>query len=106
MSRGVRIVLIVAAVFVSASVLMAGAGAVYVYRDGMIDVQVQEKAEDGSNIHVMVPTSLVRLVLAFVPLSDDMRPPEEVRQWWPLVEAACTGISRAPDGVLVEVESE
>jgi hypothetical protein len=104
MSRGTRIVLIVAAVCVSASFLMAGAGAVYVYRDGMIDVNVQEKQAGGSYIHVMVPTTLVRVALAFVPFDDRMSPGPEARRYWPLVEAACAGIARSPDGVLVQVD--
>lgn len=104
MSRGARIVLVVAAVCVSASVLMAGAGAVIVYREGMIDVNVQEKEPGGTYVHLMVPGALVRLVLALVPFSENMRPGPEARPYWPLVEAACSGISRSPDGVFVQVD--
>lgn len=104
MSRGTRIVLIVAAVCVSASVLMAGVGAVVVYRDGLIDVNVQEKEAGGSYVHLMVPTTLVRVALAFVPFDDRMRPGPEARPYWPVIEAACAGIARSPDGVFVQVD--
>lgn len=104
MSRGTRIVLIVAAVFVSASFLMAGAAAVYVYRDGMIDVNVQEKQSGGSYVHVMVPATLVRAALWFAPIKDDMLPGPEACRFWPVIEAACAGIARSPDGVLVQVD--
>ena len=105
MTRGTRIVVIVAAVCVSASVLMAGAGAVYVYRDGMIDVNVQEKEAGGSYVHVMVPTTLARIVFAFVPFEDHVPQCPEARRYWPLIEAAFAGIARSPDGVLVQVDS-
>jgi hypothetical protein len=105
MSRGTRIVLIVAALCASASVLMAAAGAVFVYRDGMIDVNVQEKEAGGSYVHIMVPTTLARIALAFVPFEEHMRPGPEARRYWPLIEAACAGIARSPDGVLVQVDS-
>jgi len=104
MSRRARIVLIVALAIASTTVLAVGAGAVYVYRDGMIDVHVQEKEPGGTAIHVMVPTVFVRVVLAFVPLSPDMRPGPEVRPWWPVVEAASSAIAGAPDGVFVQVD--
>jgi hypothetical protein len=105
MSRGARIVLIVTVVCFSISMLMAAAGAIFIYREGAIDIRVEEKSEDGSTIHLKVPMALVRVALALVPLSEEMRPGPDVRPYWPLVEAACSGISRAPDGVLVEVES-
>src|SRR5262245_17309246 len=104
LSAGARTVLIVAAVGLSASLLMAGAGAVYVYRDGLIDVNVREKHSGGTYVHVMVPTTLVRAALWFVPFDDDMRPGPDAVPYWPMVEAVCSGIARSPEGVLVQVD--
>lgn len=104
LSRRARIILIVAVVCVSASFLLSAAAAVYVYRDGMIDVNVQEKESGGTYVHVMVPTTLVRVALWFVPFSDDMMAGPEARPYWPLVEAVCSGIARSPDGVLIQVD--
>jgi len=104
LSTGARIVLIVAAVSVTASFVMTATAAVCVYRDGMIDVNVQEKQSGGTYVHVMVPTTLVRVALWFVPFDEGMMPGPEARRYWPLVEAACTGIARSPDGVLIQVD--
>ena len=106
MSRGAKIVLIVLAVCASATVLMAGAGAVYVYQDGMIDIRIQEKSDDGANIHLFFPMTLARVALAFVPFEGCRGKCADAERYWPIVEAACNGIARSPDGVLVQVDRE
>ena len=104
MSRGTKIVLIALAICASASVLMAAAGAVFVYQDGVIDVLVQEKSEDGTTIHLIVPMTLARVALAFVPFESGLDACPDAQRYWPIVEAACSGIARSPDGVFVHVE--
>jgi hypothetical protein len=104
MSQGTRIVLAAIAVCASAFLLTAAAGAVYVYQDGMIDVAVHEKQPGGSSIHIVVPTALARLALAFVPTPRGIDTCPDARRYWPAVEALLAGIAKAPDGILVQVD--
>ena len=92
MSRGTKIVLIALAICASASVLMAAAGAVFVYQDGVIDVLVQEKSEDGTTIHLIVPMTLARVALAFVPFESGLDACPDAQRYWPMGP----GLSGAP----------
>jgi hypothetical protein len=103
-SAGARLLLAVAAGVVLVAGTTAAFAAVAVMRDGTVAVDVRQ---DGSQVSVAIPASIVRAALTVVPriASRDMDAAmSELRPHWPLLRAACDELASCPDGVLVEVE--
>jgi hypothetical protein len=108
MSRGAKIVLIgaglVFAVALNAT-LLAGIAVYRVARHGAAMVSVHEKRPDGVQIRLPVPVGLVHLALRFVPRDEMAACDPELRRWLPAARSVVAEIDRAPDGVLVEVQT-
>ena len=89
--------------------LVAGTTAAFatvaVLRDGCIEVEVH--GDDGGDLSLTVPASLMRAALSFTPSvggTEMDAAMAEIRPHWPLVRAACKQMAQLPDGVLVEVK--
>jgi hypothetical protein len=74
----------------------------YVYRCGVLVVDVKE-GEDGSAIHMRIPAALVHAGLNVLPDEVFEDAAAEIRQFGPLMRAVCDELAAAPDFVLVDV---
>jgi len=107
MSWGARVLI----VGVLSVVLVVGMAvtvtAASLYNSGTIAVRVEE--DHGSNVSVHVPAGLANLAISLAPdelIEEIMREARvELDPWWPAVQAAWVQFERAPDFVLVEVQS-
>jgi hypothetical protein len=79
-----------------------------VTRDGVLTVDVVEKAPGGARIKLMVPGVLVNFCLSFVPAAmppeERERLREEIGRYEPLLAAVVDELEKSPDMVFVEVE--
>jgi hypothetical protein len=78
-------------------------GGVMTYNAGSIRVSVEEKKPGGEHVHVIVPAILVPAAMGMVPSKELGKHAKEIRPWLPAIRAACQGLEKAPDAVLVEV---
>ena len=107
MATGAKILLIVVGGSILLMAATVAAGAAAIYSGGTIAVDVAE--ESGGGISVHVPAAIAHLALAMVPdrvieealedVSDELEP------YLPALQNCWTEFERAPDFVMVEVES-
>jgi hypothetical protein len=103
MDRTTRQALLVAGAFVLLVVMIAGAMGAYVYRAGMVVVQVTEAGPNGSDINIRVPGALICGALQVIPDEAFADAGEEIQQFGPLARACVEKLADLPDFVLVEV---
>jgi len=80
-------------------------GAVVVYNEGAVRVDVQGKTRDGDHIHLIVPAAVAPVAAWLIPRSKLHDARHKIRPWLPTIKAASEELARCPDGPLVEVES-
>jgi hypothetical protein len=80
-------------------------GAVVVYNEGAVRVDVREKTRDGDHIHLIVPAAVLPVAARFVPRDKLHDARHQIRPWLPTIKAASEELARCPDGPLVEVDS-
>ena len=78
-------------------------GGVMTYQAGSIRVSVDGKKQGGEHVHIIVPAILVPAAMGMVPSKELGKHAKEIRPWLPAIRAACQGLEKAPDAVLVEV---
>jgi hypothetical protein len=79
--------------------------AAVVMKDGMIEVNVQEKHDGGSHVHLFVPATVATWGVHLAPqekLRDHLR---NSREHLAIARVALKEMEKLPDAVLVEVES-
>jgi hypothetical protein len=76
-----------------------------VLKDGMIEVNVQEKHADGSHIHFYVPATVATWGVHLAPQERLREQLRHSREHLALAQVALRELERVPDAVLVEVES-
>ena len=108
MSRLTRIVIAVSLAVVILGLAFTIAVGAAIYTAGTVAVSVVEKQGDRTSIHLQIPAALIHVAVMFVPERKwrELRAqagPELVR-YWPLVEAAMSGLRQSPDGLLVGVD--
>ena len=78
-------------------------GALVVYNEGAVRVDVQEKT--GNHVHLIVPAAVAPLAAALIPRSKLHEARYQIRPWLPTIKAASQELQRCPDGPLVEVDN-
>ncbi len=82
------------------TVLVAGA---ILCSDGFVSVRVNERAQKGSHIFLVVPGALAPIGMKFIPRENWNQVEKEIRPWLPGLRAAVEGIAEYPDATFVEV---
>jgi hypothetical protein len=103
MSSTARLILAIGAGIILLMVVTVGAAVAAVYNAGTVDVDVSHAAD--SHVSVALPAGLLNLAIALVPDDVISDVTEELEPVWPTIEAAARELHRAPDFVLLEVES-
>lgn len=78
-------------------------GAVMTYNAGAIRVSVDESRPGGDHVHIVVPAIIVSPAMELIPEKELRKHAKEIRPWLPAIRAACKGLEKVPDTVLVEV---
>ncbi len=79
--------------------------AAYVFHEGVIRVDVDEKGPDGSHVHVWVPATLVNVGLHVVPSRHLQKPAAQVLPYLPIVREVTKELHRYPNADFVDVHS-
>lgn len=83
---------------------LAGA---YMFHEGAVRIAVDQEAANGKkeeHVHLLVPVTLVRAGLHFVPDAKLRRAAVQIRPWLPAIRVASRELARLPDADLVEVQ--
>lgn len=83
-----------------ASLLLAGA---YVFHEGVVSMDVDEKGPDGAHVHVWVPATAVSAALRLVPSKDLRKPAEQMRPYLPVAHKLAHELEKYPNAELVDV---
>ena len=94
------LILAKAALGLCATMVMAG---VYVFREGVIRVNVDEHREGGAHVHVWVPATIVSVGMHFVPKDQLNRVTEETRPFLPVLREVAKELEKYPNVELVDV---
>jgi len=84
---------------------MLTVGALVVYNEGAVRVNVQEKTPNGSHVHLILPAAVAPVAAWMIPRSKLHEARQNIRPWLPTIKAASHELQRCPDGPLVEVDS-
>jgi len=76
-----------------------------VMKDGVIEVNVQEKHPDGSHVHLFVPATFATWGVHLAPAERLREHLRDCREHLALAHVALREMEKLPDAVLVEVES-
>ncbi|HKO05654.1 MAG TPA: hypothetical protein VJW51_12935 [Candidatus Acidoferrales bacterium] len=76
-----------------------------VMKDGMIEVNVQEKRADGSHVHLYVPATVATWGVHLAPQERLREHLRHSREHLALARVALRELEKVPDAILVEVES-
>lgn len=90
-----------AALGVGATMVLSTA---FVFHEGVIRVDVDEKGEQGSHVHFWVPATVIPIGMYFAPrhaLDDAAR---QVRPYLPALKALAREMEKYPDAELVNVD--
>jgi hypothetical protein len=94
--------LILAKVALGLGATMAMAGA-YVFHEGVIRVDVDERRAGGSHVHFWVPATVVVAGMHFMPTEQLNRATEEARPFLPVMREAVKELEKYPNVELVDV---
>ncbi len=73
---------------------------------GVVSVKVNEHRPGGDRVQVTVPGAMVHMALAVLPSEICAEAADEIGPYAPLIHSVVHELSRCPDGVFVEVDSE
>jgi hypothetical protein len=94
--------LILAKVALGLGATMAMAGA-YVFHEGVIRVDVDERRPGGSHVHFWAPATVVAAGMHFMPKEQLNRATEEARPFLPVMREAVKELEKYPNVELVDV---
>jgi len=77
----------------------------YVLQDGFVHVSVDEFAEHGTHLHLIVPAQLATLAAHFVPPQRLRGAERDIRALLPALKLSAAELAKLPDSVLVEVRN-
>lgn len=86
-----------------AAVAVAG---VYVFREGVIRVDVDEHRASGSHVHLLVPAALVGAGLHVVPQAQLQCGSKDLQPYLPLLREVSKELEKYPEVEFVDVSSE
>ncbi len=90
-----------AALGFSATLALTGA---YVFHEGVIRVDVDEKRGDCKHVHVWVPATVVPVALHVVPQQKLRQAAEQARPYLPLLREVVKELEKYPNAELVDVQ--
>src|SRR5215813_6954469 len=76
---------------------------VYTFRDGVVNVQVEQRHEGGTNVHVWAPAAVVPIALSFVPDGKLGDAGEKINEFLPTIRTLTKELKKLPDAELVDV---
>lgn len=76
------------------------------YHAGTFHLEVYEKHSDGASVGIHVPATAAHAVAFLLPRVVEAQIPDEARQHLGVARAAMEALSRCPDGIFVDVESD
>lgn len=94
------LILAKAALGMGATLAMAG---VYVFHEGVIRLDVDERREGGSHVHFWVPATVVSAGMYFMPKDQLRHTSEETRPLLPALREISKELERYPNVELVDV---
>jgi hypothetical protein len=104
MDKTTKKILVVVGAFAVLAIMLVGITGAYIHRGGMVIVQVCERGPDGCDIKLQIPGALINAAMYVVPDEAFEDAEDEIKQFGPLIRAACNKLSDLPDFVLVEVQ--
>ena len=75
----------------------------YILQDGFVHVSVDESAEHGTHLHLVVPAELATIAAHFVPPRKLEGRQRQLRALLPALQLSAQELMKLPDSVLVEV---
>lgn len=84
----------------------AAVAGVYVFREGVIRVDVDEHRAGGTHLHLLVPAALVGTGLHFVPQEQLQCTSKDIQPYLPVLREVSKELEKYPDVELVDVSSE
>jgi len=76
---------------------------VYTFRDGVVNVEVEQHGPDGTNVHVWAPAAVVPMVLHFVPNQKLGEAHEKVAEFLPTIRTLTKELKKYPNAEFVDV---
>ena len=76
---------------------------VYTFRDGVVNVEVEQHGPDGTNVHVWAPAAVVPMVLHFVPNQKLGEAHEKVAEFLPTIRTLTKELKNYPNAEFVDV---
>ncbi len=78
----------------------------YILQNGFVHVSVDEAAEHGTQLHLVVPAELATMVAHFAPPEKFAEHQHELRALLPALQLSAQELMKLPDSVLVEVRDK
>jgi hypothetical protein len=76
----------------------------YILQDGFVHVSVDESAEHGTHLHLVVPAQLATIAAHFAPPKKFAEHQRQLRELLPTLQLSAKELMKLPDSVLVEVK--
>ena len=77
--------------------------AIYILREGVIRVDVDEYRDGGSHVHLWVPAAAVPIALRCAPRDHLQNAAEHIKPWIPTIRQLAKELAKYPEANLVEV---
>jgi hypothetical protein len=78
----------------------------YIVQNGFVHVSVDEAAEHGTHLHLVVPAELATIVAHFAPPEKFAEHQRDLRALLPALKLSAQELVKLPDSVLVEVRDK
>lgn len=75
----------------------------YILQDGFVHISVDEAAEHGTHLHLLIPAELGTIAAHFAPPEKFAEHQRELRALLPSLKLGAQELAKLPDSVLVEV---
>ena|SRR5256885_1841774 len=75
----------------------------YTFRDGVVNVEVEQHGVDGTNVHVWAPAAVVPMVLHFVPDQKLGEAHQRLAEFLPTIRMLTKELKKYPDAEFVDV---
>jgi len=84
---------------------MAAAASAYVFHEGVIRVDVEERRDAGSQVHFWVPATVVSTGMHFMPKEHIRHTADKVRPYLPVLREVSKELQKYPQAELLDVTS-
>jgi len=84
---------------------LAAAASVYIFNEGVIRVDVDERRDGGSHVHFWVPATVVSTGMHFMPKERIRETADRARRYLPALREVSKELQKYPEAELVDVTS-